>query len=105
MNNYTETIEKIYNLLQEDAIQIPKSLMAYDDIDDNTKIMFSIVLDDCLKQKWSRDRFVEELRSLTQERIAAECICSRTQAKLIYSELIELIPDIDDILYLNQTNT
>lgn len=103
MNTHAETLEKIYNMLQEDTIQIPKSLMAYDDIDENTKIMFSVVLDEGIKNKWNKERFIAELRNLTQERIAIECVCSKTKAKLIYLELLELIPDIDDILYLNQT--
>ncbi len=101
MNTHAETLEKIYNMLQEDTIQIPKSLMAYDDIDENTKIMFSIILDECIKGRWQREEFVNELTNISIDKITLECVCTRTKAKLIKNELLELIPDLDDILYLN----
>lgn len=101
MNTHAETLEKIYNMLQEDTIQIPKSLMAYDDIDENTKIMFSIILDECIKGRWEREEFVNELTNISIDKITLECVCTRTKAKLIKNELLELIPDLDDILYLN----
>lgn len=101
MNTHAETLEKIYNMLQEDTIQIPKSLMAYDDIDENTKIMFSIILDECIKGRWQREEFVNKLTNISIDKITLECVCTRTKAKLIKNELLELIPDLDDILYLN----
>lgn len=101
MNTHAETLEKIYNMLQEDTIQIPKSLMAYDDIDENTKIMFSIILDECIKGRWEREEFINELTNISIDKITIECVCTRTKAKLIKNELLELIPDLDDILYLN----
>lgn len=101
MSTHAETLEKIYNMLQEDTIQIPKSLMAYDDIDENTKIMFSIILDECIKGRWQREEFVNELTNISIDKITLECVCTRTKAKLIKNELLELIPDLDDILYLN----
>lgn len=101
MNTHAETLEKIYNMLQEDTIQLPKSLMAYDDIDENTKIMFSIILDECIKGRWQREEFVNELTNISIDKITLECVCTRTKAKLIKNELLELIPDLDDILYLN----
>lgn len=101
MNTHAETLEKIYNMLQEDTIQIPKSLMAYDDIDENTKIMFSIILDECIKGRWQREEFVNKLTNISIDKITLECVCTRTKTKLIKNELLELIPDLDDILYLN----
>ena len=64
MNTHAETLEKIYNMLQEDTIQLPKSLMAYDDIDENTKIMFSIILDECIKGRWQREGGGKEERDI-----------------------------------------
>ena len=101
MNTHAEMLEKIYNMLQEDTIQIPKSLMAYDDIDENTKIMFSIILDECIKGRWQREEFIDELTNISIDKITIECVCTRTKAKLIKNELLELIPDLEDILYLN----
>ncbi len=101
MSTHAETLEKIYNMLQEDTIQIPKRHMAYDCIDEYTKIMFSIILDECIKGRWQREEFVNELTNISIDKITLECVCTRTKAKLIKNELLELIPDLDDILYLN----
>lgn len=102
MSTRTENLEKISQILQESTIQIPKSLMAYDDIEFDTKVIFSILLDECIKSKWEKERFIDELTSVSIDRITIECVCSRTKAKLIKNELLELIPDLDDILYLNE---
>lgn len=99
----SEKFKEMYEILMKDSIQIPKSLMAYDDIEDDTKILFSVVLDECIKAEKSKEQFVDELTNITLERIAYECLCTNTRAKLIKTELQELIPDVDDILYLNKT--
>ena len=95
-------IEKLYNLLQADTIQIPKSLMAYDDLDENTRIMFSVVLNQCIKGRWSKERFVSTLENLSLETISEECLISKCKAKIVKSELPDLIADVDDILGLNK---
>lgn len=102
MSTRTENLEKISQILQESTIQIPKSLMAYDDIEFDTKVIFSILLDECIKSKWEKERFIYELTNVSIDRITIECVCTRTKAKLIKNELLELIPDLDDILYLNE---
>lgn len=102
MSTRTENLEKISQILQESTIQIPKSLMAYDDIEFDTKVIFSILLDECIKSKWEKERFIDELTNVSIDRITIECVCTRTKAKLIKNELLELIPDLDDILYLNE---
>ena len=102
MSTRTENLEKISQILQESTIQIPKSLMAHDDIEFDTKVIFSILLDECIKSKWEKERFIYELTNVSIDRITIECVCTRTKAKLIKNELLELIPDLDDILYLNE---
>ncbi|MBR6622564.1 MAG: hypothetical protein IKK91_01500 [Ruminococcus sp.] len=95
-------IDELYNLLMQDTIQIPKSLMAYDDLDENTIIMFSVVLDQCIKERWEREKFISTLENLSIETIAEECMISTLKARLVKSEMPELIADVDDILGLNK---
>lgn len=95
-------IDELYNLLMKDSIQIPKSLMAYDDLDENTIIMFSVVLDQCIKEHWERDKFISTLENLTLETIAEECMISTLKARIVKSEMPDLIADVDDILGLNK---
>lgn len=95
-------IDELYNLLMQDSIQIPKSLMAYDDLDENTIIMFSVVLDQCIKERWEREKFISTLENLSIETIAEECMISTLRARIVKSEMPELIADVDDILGLNK---
>ena len=95
-------INEIYDLLMQDTIQIPKSLMAYDDLDENTIIMFSVVLDQCIKERWSREKFISTLENLTLETISEECLISTAKARIVKSEMPDLIADVDDILGLNK---
>lgn len=95
-------IDELYNLLMQDTIQIPKSLMAYDDLDENTIIMFSVVLDQCIKERWEREKFISTLENLSIETIAEECMISTLKARIVKSEMPELIADVDDILGLNK---
>ncbi|MBO5383295.1 MAG: hypothetical protein J6A30_03245 [Ruminococcus sp.] len=95
-------IDELYNLLMQDTIQIPKSLMAYDDLDENTIIMFSVVLDQCIKERWEREKFISTLENLSIETIAEECMISTLRARIVKSEMPELIADVDDILGLNK---
>lgn len=95
-------IDELYNLLMQDTIQIPKSLMAYDDLDENTIIMFSVVLDQCIKERWEREKFISTLENFSIETIAEECMISTLRARIVKSEMPELIADVDDILGLNK---
>lgn len=95
-------IDELYNLLMQDSIQIPKSLMASDDLDENTIIMFSVVLDQCIKERWEREKFISTLENLSIETIAEECMISTLRARIVKSEMPELIADVDDILGLNK---
>ena len=95
-------IDELYNLLMQDTIQIPKSLMAYDDLDENTIIIFSVVLDQCIKERWEREKFISTLENLSIETIAEECMISTLRARIVKSEMPELIADVDDILGLNK---
>lgn len=95
-------IDELYNLIMQDTIQIPKSLMAYDDLDENTIIMFSVVLDQCIKERWEREKFINTLENLSIETIAEECMISTLRARIVKSEMPELIADVDDILGLNK---
>lgn len=95
-------IDELYNLLMQDTVQIPKSLMAYDDLDENTIIMFSVVLDQCIKERWEREKFISTLENLSIETIAEECMISTLRARIVKSEMPELIADVDDILGLNK---
>lgn len=95
-------IDKLYELLMKDTIQIPKSLMAYDDLDENTIIMFSVILDQCVKGRWSREKFIETLENLTLETIAEECMISTLKARIVKSEMPDLIADVDDILGISK---
>lgn len=95
-------IDKLYELLMKDTIQIPKSLMAYDDLDENTIIMFSVVLDQCIKGRWEREKFIETLENFSIETIAEQCMISTLKARIVKSEMPDLIADVDDILGISE---
>ncbi len=98
----SDKFQKLYELIMRDTIRMPKSLMAYDDISDDTRILFSVVLDKCIKEQKSKEEFVDELTNISLEEISCECFCTIIKAKIIKAELNTLLPDVDDILYLNR---
>lgn len=110
MNNVNTTvntarsgIEKIIEIMRRDMVYIPKAVMRCSDVYDESKMMFSVLFTDCLKQLAESGRSAmtvdqmmkERLHELSLPEICFECFCTKSKAEIVRRETLHLIDHIN----------
>ncbi|MBQ3566826.1 MAG: hypothetical protein IJA12_06580 [Oscillospiraceae bacterium] len=98
-----ESLNEFVKLLNQDAILIPKKILKNDDVYDETKIMFSVILTENRDFINSQNIFplselIKTYEDVSVSRIMYECFCAEPKATLIKKEMIELSWQLEDIL-------
>ncbi len=98
-----ESLDEFVKLLNQDAIFIPKKILKNDDVYEETKIMFSVILTENRDFINSQNVFplselIKLYENVSVSRIMYECFCAEPKAKLIKKEMIELSRQSEDIL-------
>lgn len=94
-------LTSMVNMLMQDSIFIPKTLMFREDISEDTKIIFSTVLTNSLAT--NINGFKSNIKSLQISDIQNECCCNIKTAKKIKKELLSLLPHTEDIIINERT--
>jgi uncharacterized protein HemY len=100
MSNYN--IDEIRKILQGDMLHIPKPILK-ENVSDNSKMMFSIIFTNSLKNINDFNNASEQVSKLINEHILhityseiiSECLCDRKRAKKIKKELHKLSQTVD----------
>lgn len=96
-------LNDMVRLLNEDAIFIPKKVLKLDDVYEETKIMFSIILTENRnfinsRSEFPLDEMIEIYKNADITRIKYECFCGEPKATLIKEEMITIAQQLEDIL-------
>lgn len=96
-------MDEMVRLLNKNAILIPLKVLKYDDIYQETKIMFSVILTEYRdfinrSAKFPLKEMIKVYESTEIERIKFECFCGEPKAKLIKAEMIMLAEQLEDLL-------
>lgn len=103
VNTAQSGIEKIIEIMSKDMVYIPKAVMRCDDVYEESKMMFSVLFTDCLKQLAENGRSAvtvnqmmkERLHELSLPEICFECFCSKSKAEIVKRETLHLINNIN----------
>ncbi len=83
-----EKISKLYELLEKETIGIPKEVMKLDEFDINTKIVYSVLLNDALKNNQDKIEFTNIVNSISLDFIFENAVVkSEEEAKKVQREL------------------
>jgi len=83
-----EKISKLYELLEKETIGIPKEVMKLDEFDINTKIVYSVLLNDALKNNQDKIEFTNRVNSISLDFIFENAVVkSEEEAKKVQREL------------------
>lgn len=96
-------LDDMVSLLSEDAIFIPKKVLKLDDVYEETKIMFSVILTENRnfinsRSEFPLDEMIEIYKNADITRIKYECFCGEPKATLIKEEMISIAKRLEDIL-------
>ena len=81
-------ISKLYELLEKETIGIPKEIMKLDEFDINTKIIYSVLLNDALKNNQDKIEFTNRVNSISLDFIFENAVVkSEEEAKKVQREL------------------
>ncbi len=89
-------LHELVNLLMQDSILVPKALMAREDISEEAKIVFSVVLSKSLAT--NIEGFKKNISDLQAADIQSECCCDKPTAEKIKKELLFLLPQTEEII-------
>ena len=97
--DYQNGIEKIIEVLNQDTIFIPKSILKCDDVYEESKMMFSIIFTESLQRfaegKSTALTISKEMKKVLYEKtdgqIQFECICPKSKVGVVRKEVLHLI--------------
>lgn len=105
--NSMDDMNKLVKLLLQDVIYIPKKVMKNEDVYEETKIMFSVILNENQnlinnQKKFPLQKMIDIYKNTDIERIKLECFCGEPKARLIKEEMIQFAKQLEDILDIPQ---
>ena len=94
-----ENIEKIFQIIQEGMINIPKEIMELPDFDINTKLTYSSLMRDALNKNWEQDEFESRIENITEEYIFQNSVIKTEEdTALVKKELPYLAKKVEEII-------
>ncbi len=94
-----ENIEKIFQIMQEGMINIPKEIMELPDFDINTKLTYSSLMHDALNENWEQDEFESRIENITEEYIFQNSVIKTEEdTALVKKELPYLAKKVEEII-------
>lgn len=102
-----KSMDEFVKVLLQDAIYIPKKVMKNEDVYQETKIMFSVILNENQNlinkyKKFPLQEIIDIYNKIDIERIKLECFCGEPKARLIKEEMIQFAKQLEDILDIPQ---
>lgn len=83
-----EKISKLCKLLEKGTIGIPKEVMKLEGFDINTKIVYSVLLNNALKNNQDKTEFINRVNSISLDFIFENAVVkSEKEAKQVQREL------------------
>lgn len=95
-------ISAIIEIMKQDMVYIPKNVMSRTDVYDESKMMFSILFTDCLKNIAENGRTATTVNQMMKTRlnelsaveICFDCFCSKSKAGVVRKETLHLINNV-----------
>lgn len=93
-----EKLAKLYKILENGTIGIPKEVMKMDGFDINTKIVFSVLLNDAINHNKDKMEFINSLNNVTLDFIFDNAVIkTENEAKIVQDELPILTESMFDL--------